>query len=461
MRILQMSAFADRVGGAEIYMHNLSGELTRRGHVVGHFGTAPDRHVDEEQICVVQRPRFDPTRLVADDAVCGALDRFIARFRPDVIHLHNLYSLALDVDRMLHDSGLPVLQTVHDFTHLCPNAWCVHADGTPCPGGAGARCFQHECQKNYPYDAKLVLLTLLRCRMLASFVDVMICPSTYLTQLIRNHGFDDVRHIYLYYFIDDDQLAEPMSETREEQSLLFIGRLDAEKGVTYLLDAMPRILADVPGTTLTVVGDGSRASELRQQARDLGLGEAVTFHPWVPHEEVKAFYARATLNVLPSIWCDNSPIICYECMVAGLPIVGSRMGGIPDLVVDGESGYLVNARDPQDIADKVVRLLRAPEDRARMAKKMRERARTLTRREHVNRIEAVYQEIAGQERPERPARSPLSLPIDNDLMITLQQVTQDLQRLDDYACRLLGQVQVLEKRGPAGWMQQVARLFKK
>ena len=140
-------------------------------------------------------------------------------------------------------------------------------------------------------------------------------------------------------------------------------------------------------------------------------------------------------------------------------MVGSRVGGIPDLVVDGESGYLVTPRDPRDIAEKVVRLLRAPEERARMAAKMRERAGTLTRREHGNRIEAVYREIAGRERP--APRPPLSLPIDDDLMTTLHQVTRDLQRVDDYARHLLGEVQLLEKRGPAGWLRQVARLFRK
>jgi glycosyltransferase involved in cell wall biosynthesis len=451
MRILQMSAYADPIGGAEIYMHGLADELERRGHEVGRFGTSPEREADEERIRIVRRPSFDPTRLVRDDEVLEALGGFVDRLAPDIIHVHNLYSLPLDVDRFLAGGGRPVVQTVHDLSTVCPNGWCVHHDGTLCPGRAGAQCFRHDCDKNYPYDAKLVLLTRLRHRILSSFMEVMICPSRYYTELVRRQGFRDVRH--LFYFVDSANLELPAAR-REDRSLLFLGRLGPEKGVCHLIDAMPRILVEEPETRLKVVGDGPEAEALRAQTERLGLGSAVVFRGTVPYEQVKSFYATATLLILPSIWCENSPLTIYESMVAGLPVVGSRIGGIPDLVEDAVTGHLVEPRNPRELADKVIRLLRAPEERARMAERMQERSRHLTAGRNVDEVESIYREVLARERP--AAKKPLSFPLDDEFVTILQNLIGDLQSRESYAQELLERVCLLEDRSPKGWIRRVA-----
>jgi glycosyltransferase involved in cell wall biosynthesis len=451
MRILQISAFADRVGGAEIYMRGLADELERRGHAVGRFGTSLEEPVDEKNVCIVRRERFDPTRLVRDEEILGALRRLIDRTDPEIIHLHNLYSLPIDVDCFLAGCGRPVVQTVHDLSTVCPNGWGVHPDGTLCPGGADSKCFQHDCALNYPFDAKLVLLAGLRHRYLASFVEVMICPSRYYADIIENHGFRDVRH--LFYFVDAANLEGPVGR-REERSLLFLGRLGPEKGVRHLIDAMPRILAEEPGTRLTLVGDGREEAALRTQAERLRLGDAVVFRGRVPYEQVKTFYATATLLMLPSVWCENSPLTIYECMGVGLPIVGSRIGGIPDLVEDGVTGRLVEPRNPRALADKVVRLLRAPEERARMAERMVERSRRLTRRENVDRVESIYREVLARERP--AARPPLTWPLDDGFVTVLHHLVGDLQAREHDARELLERTRLLQNRSSTGWIRRMA-----
>jgi len=451
MRILQMSAYADRVGGAEIYMHGLANELERRGHTVGRFGTSLQQQVEEKHVRIVRRARFDPARLVRDEEILDALRRLVDRLAPDIIHVHNLYSLPLDVDCFLAECGRPVVQTVHDLSTVCPNGWGVHPDGTLCPCGADAKCFQHDCGRNYPYDAKLVLLARLRHRLLASFVEVMICPSRYFADVIQSHGFQDVRH--LFTFVNAANLEVP-TKRRDDRSLLYLGRLGPEKGVCHLIDAMPHILVEEPQTRLTLVGDGPEEEALRKQAEQLRLGDAVAFEGRVPYEQVKSFYATATLKVLPSVWCENSPLTIYECMVVGLPVVGSRIGGIPDLVEDGVTGHLVEPRNPRDMAEKVVRLLRAPEERARMAERMRRRSLRLTRRENVDQVESIYREVLARERP--AAREPLTLPLDDELVTILHHLIGDLQSRESYAQELLERVCLLEDRTPKGWIRRVA-----
>ncbi len=419
MRILQVNSYADPVGGAENYMLALGSELERRGHSVGLFGTSPDRDVVGERIRVPRRPRYDRAALIQDPGTTAALSSFVERFDPDLIHAHNLFSLGQDLVRTLGSFGIPLVQTFHDYGVVCPNSWCVRGDGTPCTGGAGAQCFRHRCQQNYPFDPEHVFLTLLRQNQLASSIDVALCPSQHLAKLLARHGFPDVRP--LPYFVE--RTAEPSRATaRAPAELLFLGRLEPEKGLAHLLDALPRILEVEPRTRLTLVGDGSAAAALHAKVRELGLDARVDFHGKVEHERVREFHARATALVLPSIWSENSPLAIYEALAIGLPVLGSRVGGIPELIEDGQTGFLFEPRDPADLAEKALKLLGLPPaERERMALRMRERARELSPEQHLDRLEEIYDEILA--RPARRAQ-PASLRLD--------------ERLEEILARLFG-----------------------
>lgn len=425
LRILQFNNYADPVGGAEVYALALTRELRERGHVVSFFGTHPEREADEELLRIVRRPRYDVNLLHRDPCVRSALEESLRRFRPELVHVHNVFSLGLDVLELLGAAGVAIVQTVHDFSLLCPNAWCVRGDGTPCAGVAGAQCFQHDCQKNYPYDAEVALNTLLKQRILNGAVDAMICPSGYLADLMRAGGGTDVRH--LNYFIDP--IAGEDTLERKPGELVYIGRLEPEKGVDCLLEAMPRILQGFPGVRLTIVGGGSLAHRLATRCEALGLAPAVRFLSHVPRSELGRFYSTATACVLPSVWSENSPLVAYECLAAGLPMIASRIGGIPELVEEGVAGFTFAARDPADLAEKALRLLAlSPDERALMSVRMRARARTFRTPEHVRRIEELYLEVLGRAR--KPARA--AQPIDLDLLTILRHFGEEKARLGAY-----------------------------
>lgn len=422
MRILQVNNYADPVGGAEVYALALTRELRQRGHEVCFFGTSPDRETRDEDLRVVQRPRYDVALLTRDPAVRQALDETLQRFRPQLIHVHNVSAMGIDVLEGLGQGGVPVAQTVHDFSLLCPNSWCVLPDGTACPGGAGAKCFQNDCQRNYPYDAEVALHTLLRQRVMAAVVDLAISPSRYLADMTRAGGVREVRH--LHYFIDP--IASGSSAPRAANELVFIGRLEPEKGIEHLLAAMPAILRAQPSARLTLVGGGSLAEPLEARARELGLGSAVTFVRHVPRAELGRFYASSTACVLPSIWSENSPLVAYECLFAGLPMIASRIGGIPELVAEGEAGFTFAPRDPRDLAEKALKLLTLPAaERERMSKAMRRRAQDFQPAPHLERLEALYAELlrAG------PGRSKPALTIDADLLALLAQYGRERAHL--------------------------------
>lgn len=422
MRILQLNNYADPIGGAEVYALALARELAERGHKVGFFGTSPDRETSEENLRVVRRPRYDVRVLFHDPLVRGALEDTVVRFRPQLLHVHNVFSLGVDVLELLGTTGIPIVQTVHDFGLLCPNSWCVWADGTPCSGGVGAKCFVHDCQRNYPYDPEVALHTLLKQRTLAGIVDLAICPSRHLAGLMRANGAKDVRH--LNYFIDP--IAAGAATERKPKELVYIGRLEPEKGVEHLLDAMPKILGKDPDVHLTIIGGGAQQSALETRARGLGLGSSATFLSQVPRADLGRFYSTATACVLPSIWSENSPLVAYECLAAGLPMIASRIGGIPELLEDGLAGFTFTPRDPSDLAEKALRLLGLPpSERARMSVAMRATAEGFRVAPHLDRIEELYDEL--HARPRSSARATLT--IDRDLLAVLAEYGSEKGRL--------------------------------
>jgi len=463
VRVLQLNNYADPVGGAEVYALALTRELRERGHVVGFFGTHPDQETDEELLRVVRRPRYDAGVLFADPRVRVALEGTLQRFRPQLIHVHNVWSLGLDVLAALGTAAVPIVHTVHDFNLLCPNSWCVWGDGTPCPGGVGVKCTLHGCEANYPFDAPVALHTLIKQRLLCSLVDVALCPSRHLAELMRNHGSREVRH--LNYFIDPIPLTP---RPREPRQLVYIGRLEREKGVDTLLEAMVTVSRAAPDTTLTVIGGGSQAAALEQRARQLGLSpSSVSFRRQVPRDELGSYYAGATACVLSSIWTENSPLVAYECLSAGLPMIASRIGGIPELAEDGVCGLTFTPRDAADLATQILRFLELPAARReQMSTTMRERALAYQVPRHLERIEALYAELAA--RPATPRALP-PLTVDADLRLFLERAAVDLTGLEgpdsrvsfDTLCSRLRHEQQQEARRPVrrlrGWLTRLGR----
>jgi glycosyltransferase involved in cell wall biosynthesis len=417
VRILHFNNYADRIGGAEVYAHALVEGLRARGHTVGLFGGSPEREVDTAELRVVRRPLYDAARLVKDAALLNALREFIERFRPEVVHAHNVFSIALEVVDHLGRCGVPLVQTVHDYQLLCPNSWCVRGDdGSPCPGGAGAQCFQHDCQRNYPYDSWGVLLSMLRQHLASAAVRIAIAPSSYLAERLRHHGWREVRH--LAYFIDRPWPSP--NGVRTEYELIWVGRLEREKGVDVLLEALPAILSAIPRVHLTLIGGGSQEQALRKQVEQAKTGAAVRFLTHIPREELSSHYARAAACVLPSVWTENSPLVAYECLSAGLPMLGSRIGGIPELI-EPDCGFTFEPHNPDDLARAVIRFLRLPlAERDRMSVAGRRRAADFDGPRHLARIEELYREAHSLENTRDSLADAL-----RDLYPVLEQVNLD------------------------------------
>ncbi len=145
--------------------------------------------------------------------------------------------------------------------------------------------------------------------------------------------------------------------------LLFVGRLVPAKGLPILLEA----LAKVEGAVLDVIGDGPDRKMLEEKARSLNLAHRVTFLGYQSQAQVRALLKQADVFVLSS-FAEGLPVVLMEAMAAGIPVVATRIAGIPELIYDEENGLLVSPGDSNAAANAICRLLADPDLRNRMAK---------------------------------------------------------------------------------------------
>jgi glycosyltransferase involved in cell wall biosynthesis len=183
--------------------------------------------------------------------------------------------------------------------------------------------------------------------------------------------------------------------------VLFVGRLEERKGITYLVNAIPRILSQCPNTRFVIIGDdtnnasnGQRSvlTELKELLKKFGVQNSVTFIPRVALTELPAYYRSADICVVPSVY-DNSPYTCLEAMSCGKAVVGTAAGGTPEYLGAGHSGIIVPPKDPQAIAEAVVQLLQ--DDNLRNKYGMAARERVLQKFQRTKIAEAMvglYQE---------------------------------------------------------------------
>ena len=178
----------------------------------------------------------------------------------------------------------------------------------------------------------------------------------------------------------------------EGPELLFLGRLEATKGVDELLQAAARLRARFPLLRLVIAGAGDVCA-VEARAGALGIGDALELPGWVVGERKQALLGRASVFVLPS-HVENMPVSVLEAMAAGLPVVATTVGAIPEMVEDGVTGLLVPPRDAEALAGAIETLLSDPQRRRRMGEAGRARAQRHYSVDRVMpRLEAIYREF--------------------------------------------------------------------
>ena len=289
------------------------------------------------------------------------LRALIAAAPPDVAHVHNIYHhLSPSFLPVLKTAGVPIVMTVHDLKLACP-AYTMLSHGSLCERCRGGRIHNvalHRCVKGSTALSGLVLIETALHRMLGLYrrtVDRFVAPSRFYIDKLCEWGWPRERFVHIPNFVDADRLA---FGREAGEGFLYAGRLSPEKGLETLVRAGAR-----SGQSVTLVGTGPMEVRLRALAAETGAD--VRFLGYRTGADLHAAMRGARAVVMPSTWYENAPISLMEAYALGRPVIGARIGGIPELVREDETGATCPAGDVDALAGQMRRFADLPDARLR------------------------------------------------------------------------------------------------
>jgi glycosyltransferase involved in cell wall biosynthesis len=412
VRILHVNKFLYRRGGAESYMLDVAELQRRAGHEVEFFAMT---HADNLPATFADafpsfvdfettpegagaRVRAAGRLLWSTSAERGMADVLDA-FRPDVIHLHNIYhQLSPSILRSVRRAGVPAVMTLHDYKLACPTYRFLDRHGV-CEACVPRRFWNptlRRCNRGSITASTLngVEMTLHTLAGAYDPVRRFLCPSRFLEGKMRQARVYPGRLRWVPNYIDAAAIG---SKAAPGGDVVYVGRLSEEKGVDVLVEAVARSRS----LRATVVGDGPAREPLEHLTDELRVGDRVRFVGRLPAEEVLDALRAAAVAVVPSRWYENMPIAVLEAFAAGIPVVGTDLGGLPELVDDGRHGALVPPDDPRALADALESFTTDPERAYRMGASARASVEErFAPADHLERLETMYAE-AGAETARR------------------------------------------------------------
>jgi glycosyltransferase involved in cell wall biosynthesis len=377
------------LGGAEVSVKKVSEELAKRGHEVIII-TTPFNENKIEIINGVKIYEINPLNIYSvydhphksaflkplwhvidlwnpyDNSI---IKKILKTENPDIVHIHNFKGFSISSFAAAKSLGIPLVFTAHDYSLICMRANLLNRSGEICENPAALCKIYNSIQK----------------KLVKNKPDLLISPSQFVINKLRSNGlFQDVKakKVPLGIELKSDKKFEKDYSTID---ILYAGNLGEHKGVHILLKAFMRIKND--NIRLNIVGKGDCGKKLKIMAEN---DNRIKFHGFLEGNELSKVYKNANLTVVPSIWYDNSPMVIYESLSYGTPVIGSKIGGIPELIEDGFNGFLFEEGNVVELQRLLESLINSPETLKKLEDGTSESIQKYTMETHIKQLEKEY-----------------------------------------------------------------------
>lgn len=405
MRIVHVHKYFHSRDGASRYERGLMRLQEEAGNAVAPFAMHDDRNEPtpwseyfvsnlETKRAVIGVSAFRQTaRALWSREAEKKFDRMLEVFRPDVIHIHNIYThLSPSVLAVAKRRKIPVVMTVHDYALMSANysLWDESRMRSMDLNDIGILATARTKFMKGSFLATLVLEMILKIHHAFKCYDSAIAQyttySNFVKEVMVRSGIDEKKISVLHAF------AEPLMHSdvsipvkAKEPFVLFAGRLESYKGVHVLLES----LRYLPSTIrVKIIGVGPDEQRLKSM---IGKDHRVEFLGFVPGAELWKLMAQAAMVVVPSIWNEPYGLVALEAMCQGTPIIVAKSGGLPEIVGESDAGIVVPAGDPRALARAIERVLDDPDRAKVMGRAAYERARAIGNpQEHLAKITEIY-----------------------------------------------------------------------
>lgn len=367
MKILMVNKFLYPRGGAETYIFKLGQILEEHGHQVQYFGMYDDKNIvgnhadsyvsSQDFQTGILRNLTAPFRIIYNAEARRKISKVLKDFEPDVVHLNNIQfhltpSIIVEINKYRKQIGhdLKIIYTAHDFQLICPSHGLFDSDIHPCERclkGNFLHCFKIKCMKNSRAKSLLAMMDAYfwKYNKAYDYVDAIICPSSFLKEKLDTQKRLSQKTTVIHNFVD----IVKMENIEKKDYVLYFGKLCKEKG-TYTLAEVCRRMPDVK---FVFAGYGPAEKCLRNLPNVLYVG-------FKSGKELKNLIQQARISVCPSEWYENCPFSVIESQMYLTPVIGSRMGGIPELIREGETGELFEAGNVDELEKKICKLFDTP-----------------------------------------------------------------------------------------------------
>lgn len=341
MKILLINNFFYRKGGSEAVYFNTAELLQIAGHEVVFFSFEDEKntHINSHEYFISQGGTLQRMRnYFCNPNAAKKLDDVLSVEKPDIAHVHLFWGgISPSIFAVLKKHKVPLVHTVHDYRMVCPAYTFRNGHGEvceQCKGGQFTKCLKNRCSKGSLLQSALMTAEMYsrNCKWHpAKEIDGLIYVSRFAK---RKHEELDARfkntpNVVIYNFSTVGEQYPPLE--KDGGYYLFYGRLSHEKGVETLVNAFARH----PELKLKVVGTGPKEDELKQKEC-----ANIEFLGYKNGDELFNLVRKAKFVCVPSEWYENNPMTIVEAYSMGVPVIGANIGGIPEIIEEGQTGYL-------------------------------------------------------------------------------------------------------------------------
>lgn len=364
MKVLLVNKFLYPKGGCETYVFKLGEVLASNNHSVEYFGLENEKNIvgnsadsfvsDMDFGEGVLKNLKAPFRIIYSVEARRKIRKVLQNFAPDVVHLNNIQfhltpSIILEVEKYRKKTGkkVKIIYTAHDYQLVCPSHGLFDSDINVCEkclGGNYTHCLKTKCMKNSRAKSLLAMLDAYfwNFSKAYNYVDTIICPSNFLKSKLDTKPRLAKKTVTLHNFIEEYDGGYP----EKAGYVLEFGHLSKDKGTNTLLEVARRM----PEYRFVFAGYGKAEKDIEQVSN----AEYVGFKTG---NELRELIQKAVCTVCPSEMYENCPYSVMESQLYGTPVVGSEIGGIPELIDNGKTGLLFEAGNADELEKKLRFLL--------------------------------------------------------------------------------------------------------
>ena len=403
MKILLINKFLYPKGGDAISTLTTGDLLSKKGHDVVYWGmqhpSNPDYPYKEYFVPyvdynkpqgIVQKFKTAANVLYSFEAK-RKIRKVIEANRPDIVHLSNFaHQISPSILDVFHEFKIPTVMTLRDYKLTCPAYTMFNKNQVceKCKGGKFYHCLLNKCTHNSRVKSFVNMLEMyLHHKILHIYnkIDVFISPSMFLRDKLKEMGF---KHEIKYLPNFTDFGTFQLQTNYVNNCIIYFGRLSNEKGLFTLLDAVKCI-----NVQLKIIGNGPIRTQLEEKTSTEKISNVV-FTGYKKSDELKRDIQNAAVTITPSEWYENNPRTIIESFALGKPVIGARIGGIPELVIDGKTGYTFEPGNADDLRAKIKQLLDDPDKIIVMGKKARIFVETeFSSERHYDQLMRIYETV--------------------------------------------------------------------